>query len=176
VYAKLPLRSAEHNHCAMSISCYTRTCQVNDYVTLVTRIENGLVIICNVTLRKSRESIGARILGVSPVGIFLATPAPIHMLCQFSINSISVIDSWFSVCWTNMYLLIVRRRSEGIKWWEKERERERERERDDRRVGIASASAILPFHGPSDLEERVACLPAESETELRPECLLLRWY
>lgn len=40
------------------------------------------------------------------------------------------------------------------------------------RMGTVRAGAILPFHGPSDLEERVACLPAESETELRaPECL-----
>lgn len=35
------------------------------------------------------------------------------------------------------------------------------------RMGTVRAGAILPFHGPSDLEERVACLPAESETELR---------
>lgn len=38
-------------------------------------------------------------------------------------------------------------------------------------MGAVRAGAILPFHGPSDLEERVACLPAESETERRPECL-----
>lgn len=121
--------STEHNYCAMSISCYTRgtrTSQTNDNVTSVTRIEDGLVVICNVTLRKSRESRSTDLRGFSRGG-FSRFPGPpprlAHMLCQFSINRISVIDSWFSVCWTNMYLLIVRRGSERIKRWERRWER-----------------------------------------------------
>jgi len=35
--------------------CRSRTTRANDYVILITRIEGGRVVICNVTLQKSQE-------------------------------------------------------------------------------------------------------------------------
>lgn len=89
---------------------------MNDYVTSVTRIEGGRVVICNMTLRKSREREG----GGTDLGGFSRFSWPFrrlaHILCQFSINGISVIDSWFSVCRTNMYLLISMEGGKAKRW------------------------------------------------------------
>lgn len=66
-----------------------------------------------------------------------------------------------------MYLLIPRRaaakRSEGGK--------EVRGDDDGEEDGNGKRAQFHPFTVPRSGEERVACLPAESETKFRPECL-----
>jgi hypothetical protein len=139
----------------------TRASRTDDYVTLVTRIEGSRAVICNVTLRKSRErrDVGYRGVSRPPLG----PPSRLQPTCCVSSRLMVLVSLLVdSLCVPNKYVFID---SAGSRSTVGKREERREKERQRR-------TQFYPFHGPSNPEERVACLPGRVRNRApSPECL-----